>query len=99
MGTVVTFVGLPDLMPLPWWQTLAIFVYAMVACLVVNDALKVAMIKWRVVSAVVGPPLDVSPQIARRAYELYEQRGRQDGRAAQDWDQAERELRKDGPPK
>ena len=32
-GTVLTFVGLPGLMPLPWWQTLAIFVYAMVACL------------------------------------------------------------------
>jgi len=46
VGTVLTFVGLPGLMPLPWWQTLAIFVYAMVACLVVNDAVKVAMIKW-----------------------------------------------------
>ena len=32
-GTVLTFVGLPGLMPLPWWQTLAVFVYAMVACL------------------------------------------------------------------
>ena len=48
IGTVLTFVGLPGLMPLPWWQTLAIFVYAVVACLVVNDAVKVAMIKWRV---------------------------------------------------
>lgn len=48
MGTVLTFVGLPDLMPLPWWQTLAILAYAMVACLVVNDAMKVAMIKWLV---------------------------------------------------
>ncbi len=51
IGTVLTFVGLPGLMPLPWWQTLAIFAYAMVACLVVNDALKVAMIKWRVPAA------------------------------------------------
>jgi len=47
-GTVLTFVGLSGLMPLPWWQPLAIFAYAMVSCLVVNDALKVAMIKWRV---------------------------------------------------
>jgi magnesium-transporting ATPase (P-type) len=46
VGTVLTFVGLPGLLPLPGWQTLAIFVYAMVACLVVNDAVKVAMIKW-----------------------------------------------------
>jgi H+-transporting ATPase len=47
-GTVLTYAGLPGLMPLPWWQTLVIFVYAMVSCLVVNDAVKVAMIRWRV---------------------------------------------------
>jgi len=47
-GTALTYVGLPGLMPLPWWQTLVIFVYAMVWCLVVNDAVKVAMIRWRV---------------------------------------------------
>jgi plasma-membrane proton-efflux P-type ATPase len=51
-GTVLTFVGLPGLVALPWWQTLAIFGYAMVACLVVNDALKVALIKRRVPAAV-----------------------------------------------
>ena len=51
-GTVLTFAGLPDLMPLPWWQTLAILGYAMVSCLVVNDAIKVVMIRWRVPSAV-----------------------------------------------
>jgi H+-transporting ATPase len=50
-GTVLTLVGLPGLMPLPWEQTLAIFSYAMVACLAVNDTLKVVMIKWRVPSA------------------------------------------------
>ena len=98
-GTILTFVGLPGLMPLPWWQTLAIFAYAMVACLGVNDALKVAMIKWRVPDAVAKKPIDVTLQIARRAYELYEQRGRQDGRAVQDWGQAEREIRKHEPHK
>jgi H+-transporting ATPase len=36
---------------LPWWQTLAIFIYAMLSCLVVNDAVKVAMIKWLVPAA------------------------------------------------
>ena len=51
-GTVLTFAGLPGLMPLPWWETLTIFVYAVVSCLVVNDAVKVAMIKWRVPTAV-----------------------------------------------
>ncbi len=51
-GTILTVVGLPGLRPLPWWQTLAIFAYAMVSCLVVNDAVKVAMIKWRVPTAI-----------------------------------------------
>ena len=52
IGTILTLVGIPSLMPLPWWQVGTIFVYAMVTCLVVNDALKVAMIKWRVPAAV-----------------------------------------------
>jgi len=51
VGTVLTFVGLPGLLPLPWWQTLAIFAYAMISCLVVNDAVKVVMIKWRASAA------------------------------------------------
>jgi len=94
-GTVLTFVGLPGLKPLPWWQTVAVFVYAMVACLGLNDVVKVAMIKWRVPDAVAKKPVDVTPEIAKRAYELYEKRGRQDGRAVQDWGQAEHEIRKD----
>jgi hypothetical protein len=98
-GTVLTFVGLQGLIPLPGWQTLAIFVYAVVSCLVLNDATKVAMIKWRVINAVATRPADVTQQIAERAYALYERRGRQDGRAAQDWEQAEREIRKDEPHK
>lgn len=51
-GTILTRVGLPGLNPLPWWQTFAIFAYALVSCLIVNDAIKVAMIKWRVPTAV-----------------------------------------------
>ncbi len=47
IGTLLTRVGLPGLVPLPWSQTLAIFGSALVSCLVVNDALKVAMIRWR----------------------------------------------------
>jgi len=94
IGTVLTFVGLPDLKPLPWWQMLSVFVYSMVACLGVNDVVKVAMIKWRVLNTVARKPVDITPQIAKRAYELYEQRGRQDGRAVQDWRQAEQEVRK-----
>jgi H+-transporting ATPase len=51
-GTILTRVGLPGLMPLPWPLTLLIFGYAMVSCLLVNDTVKVVMIKWRVPTAV-----------------------------------------------
>jgi len=50
-GTILAHIGLPGLAPLPGWQTLAIFLYAMVACLGVNDSVKVAMIRWRVPAA------------------------------------------------
>ena len=36
---------------------------------------------------------DPMPRIAKRAYELYEQRGRQNGQTDQDWLQAEREIK------
>jgi H+-transporting ATPase len=52
MGTILTRVGLPGLLPLPWAQMFAIFVYAFVSCLVVNDAVKVVMIRWRIPAAV-----------------------------------------------
>jgi H+-transporting ATPase len=38
---------------------------------------------------------DLTPQIAARAYELYEQQGHRDGQSGQNWDKAEREIRKD----
>jgi hypothetical protein len=38
---------------------------------------------------------DLKPQIAKRAYELYEERGRKSDSAIQNWNQAEREIRKD----
>jgi 4-alpha-glucanotransferase len=36
---------------------------------------------------------DPAPQIAKRAYELYERRGRQNGQTVQDWLQAEQEMK------
>jgi hypothetical protein len=41
-------------------------------------------------------PVVTTDQIARRAYEIYVARGKSDGRAADDWYQAERELRSSG---
>jgi hypothetical protein len=45
-----------------------------------------------------GPPFQISKagwdseRIARRAYELYEQRGRQEGRDLEDWLKAEQQM-------
>jgi 4-alpha-glucanotransferase len=44
------------------------------------------------VSPAMLPEHDLTPQIAKRAYELYERRGRQNGHSDQDWLQAEREI-------
>ena len=38
---------------------------------------------------------DLTRKISKRAYELYEKRGRQSDHAVEDWDQAKREIRKD----
>jgi hypothetical protein len=48
VGTALTYVGLPGLMPLPWWQTLTLLAYAVLACLVVNDTVKVVLTRWLV---------------------------------------------------
>jgi plasma-membrane proton-efflux P-type ATPase len=99
VGTSLMFLGLPGLKPMPWWQALTMLGYAAVSCLVVNEVVKVALLQWHRRSAVAATPADVTPQIAKRAYELYEERGRQDGGALRDWDQAEREIRKVAPRK
>ena len=48
VGTGLMIVGLPGLAPLPWTQTLAIFAYAMIFCLILNDTVKVLMMRWQV---------------------------------------------------
>ena len=45
IGTALVVAGIPGLSPLPAWQVGAIFFYAMLACLGVNDALKAAMMR------------------------------------------------------
>jgi H+-transporting ATPase len=50
IGTALTFAGLPDLKALPWWQIVSIFGYAAICCLVVNDLLKVVMLRFVVYS-------------------------------------------------
>jgi hypothetical protein len=62
-GTVLTFAGLKGLMPLPWWQILAVLAYAMVSCLGLNDAVKVAMIKWRVLNVMATGPVPATARV------------------------------------
>jgi magnesium-transporting ATPase (P-type) len=56
-GTFLTRVGIPGLEPSPWSQTIVILGYAMASCLVVNDVVKVAMIRWLVPTAVTTAPV------------------------------------------
>jgi hypothetical protein len=47
----------------------------------------------RVQKASPKPPSPSQEEIARRAYEIFVSRGREPGHEAEDWQQAERELR------
>jgi H+-transporting ATPase len=44
-------------------------------------------------------PSDVTPQLVKRVHELYEELGRQDVRAVEDWEKAQGEIRKEQPAK
>jgi len=52
VATALPFVGLPGLPALPWTQVLAVFAFACLCCLGLNDAIKVALLRWRVPAAV-----------------------------------------------
>jgi H+-transporting ATPase len=81
--------------PLGWSWALFVWGYAL-AWFLVSDRVK--LLAYRVFDPTAAPllgrePVDVTQQIATRAYELYEQRGRRDGQANRDWLEAEREIR------
>lgn len=83
--------------PLGWGWAAFVWGYALLWFLV-NDRVK--LLAYRVFDPTDAPLLerkqtDSPAQIARRAYELYEQHGHLDGKADQDWLQAEQEIRKD----
>ena len=79
--------------PLGWAWAGFVWGYALL-WFFVNDRVK--LLAYRIFDpAKPRTPSDLRPQIARRAYDLYEKRGRQDGRAVQDWGEAEREIRKE----
>jgi H+-transporting ATPase len=87
--------------PLGWGWALFVWGYALIWALLSD---RVKLLAYRVFDPTAAPllakkPLDLTPQIARRAYELYERQGRRENHAVRDWLKAEREIRKDESPK
>ena len=94
VATLIAVYGL-FMTPLGWGWTLFVWGYALVWFLL-NDRLK--LLAYRILDPVKAKnPPDLTPQIAKRAYELYEKRGRKEGGAVQDWGQAQREISTDEP--
>jgi hypothetical protein len=96
VATLIAVYGL-FMTPLGWGWALFVWGYALVWFLV-NDRVKLTA--YRIFDPTEPPllvkkSLDITPQIAKRAYGLYERGGRQDDHAVQDWLQAEREIRAD----
>ena len=99
--------------PLPWKWALFVWAYAL-AWFLVNDRVKL-LAYWVLdhtkagatpearaqnkPAAKVPTPSDMTPQIAARAYELYQQRVHGESQADQDWQEAEREIQKAEPHK
>jgi H+-transporting ATPase len=89
--------------PLGWKWAGFVWGYALLWFLV-NDRIK--LLAYRIFDPTATPLLDKKPidtkpvsidittQIAKRAYELFEQHGHHDGHAVEDWGQAEQEIRK-----
>jgi H+-transporting ATPase len=100
LATLIAVYGL-FMTPLGWGWAGLVWGYAL-AWFLLNDRVK--LLAYRVFDPLKDPllarkPLDLTPQIATRAYELYEQRGHREGHAGQDWLEAEREIHKSEPHK
>jgi H+-transporting ATPase len=96
LATLIAVYGL-FMTPLGWGWAAFVWGYAL-AWFLLNDRVK--LLAYRILDPTKAPllarkPLDLTPRIATRTYELYEQRGRRDGHAGQDWLEAEHEIRKE----
>jgi H+-transporting ATPase len=83
--------------PLGWGWAAFVWVYAL-AWFLVNDRVK--LLAYRILDPTKAPllgrkPPDLTPQIAARAYALYQERVHGESLQGQDWHEAEREIRKD----
>jgi len=100
VATLIAVYGL-FMTPLGWGWAGFVWGYALIWALLSD---RVKLLAYRIfdptkAALLARNPLGLAPQIATRAYELYEQRGRQDGRDVRDWLQAEGEIWKDEPHK
>ena len=101
VATLIAVYGL-FMTPLGWGWAAFVWGYALVWFLVTD---RVKLVAYRIFDPAATPllareaPADLTPQIARRAYELYEQAGRREGHSVPDWLQAEQEVRDDRAPK
>ncbi len=96
VATLIAVYGL-FMTPLGWAWAAFVWGYAL-AWFLVNDRVK--LLAYRIFDPTKAPllakrTLDLTPQIAKRAYELYEQRARGESPADQDWFEAEREILKE----
>jgi len=100
VATLIAVYGLL-MTPLGWGWALMVWGYAL-AWFLINDRVK--LLAYRILDPVEAEPKpeakaetpsDLTPQIAKRAHELYEERVQ----GVQDWEKAEREIRKDAPSK
>ena len=96
LATLIAVFGV-FMTPLGWGWAAFVWLYAL-AWFLINDRVKLPA--YRIFDPTKAPllgrkPLDLTPQIAARAYELYQERVNGDSQQDQDWLEAEREIRKD----
>jgi H+-transporting ATPase len=105
IATLIAVYGL-FMTPLGWGWAGFVWAYA-IAWALVNDRIK--LVAYRIFDPTKAPllskkpdtiptddkPKDLKTEIAARAYDLFEKRGRADGQATQDWAEAEREIDKE----
>ena len=94
LATLIAVYGL-FMTPLGWGWAAVVWGYAIVWALITD---RVKLLAYRIFDPTAPPllakqPLDLTPQIAARAYELYQLRVRGQSQAEQDWLEAERETR------
>ena len=95
VATLIAVYGI-FMAPLGWKWAGFVWIYA-ISWALLNDRIK--LLAYHIFDPVkakgaTADSPDLSPEIATKAYELYVQEGRHDGGAVQDWEKAEKEIRK-----